>query len=277
MDGPCQSPHSQDPAIAVPEHDANSATARIKIGTAGWSIPKQCAGAVPGEGSHLQRYGRRFAVAEINTSFYRPHRPATYARWAASVPPDFRFAVKLPREITHMRKLVDVVEPLDRFLREIEALGDSLGPVLVQLPPSLAHEAAVAVAFFELLRARFDGAVVFEPRHPSWFTPNVEAMLSAFRIARVAADPAPVPEAAKPGGWPGLVYHRLHGSPRVYYSPYPDDALDTVAARMREAAAGGAECWCILDNTASGAACGDALRLMQRIASPSPSPAPGPL
>ena len=237
----------------------------IRIGTAGWGIPRSCADAFPGEGTHLQRYGALFPATEINTSFYRSHQPATYVRWAGSVPAGFRFAVKLPREITHRRKLIDIAEPLDRFLSEIAALGERLGPVLVQLPPSLAYEADVAAAFFDTLRARFDGALVFEPRHPSWFTHEIENILRALRIARVAADPPPVPAAAEPGGWPGLAYWRLHGSPRVYYSDYPADFLDAMAAQLRAAEQHAAEVWCILDNTASGAACGNALSLMRRV------------
>jgi uncharacterized protein YecE (DUF72 family) len=238
---------------------------RMRIGTAGWTIPRQCAEAFPTEGSHLQRYAQRFTAVEINTSFYRSHKPDTYARWARSVPPSFRFAVKMPREITHNRKLVDIEDPLVRFLSEIALLGDTLGPVLVQLPPSLPYLPEVAGAFFQTLRVRFTGNVVFEPRHPSWFADDVEAMLAGFWIARVAADPAPVREAAEPGGWSGIVYRRLHGSPRIYYSDYPDAFLDVVAAGMRRAADKTAENWCILDNTASGAACGDALDLLQRM------------
>jgi uncharacterized protein YecE (DUF72 family) len=237
----------------------------IRIGTAGWSIPRHCAEAFTGDGTHLQRYGQVLPATEINSSFYRSHRPGTYARWAESVPPGFRFSVKLPREITHRRKLVDFAAPLERFLGEIAALGDRLGPVLVQLPPSLACEVAIAHAFLEGLRARFEGDIVFEPRHPSWFTATLESALAALRIGRVAADPPPVPEAAEPGGWPGLAYWRLHGSPRVYYSDYPPGELDAVAARMRAAAKRGAEVWGILDNTASGAACDDALSLWQRV------------
>src|ERR1700710_2683095 len=105
------------------------------IGCAGWSIPKQHSGQFAICGSHLERYARRFPAVEINSSFYRPHRPATYGRWAASVPPGFRFSVKVPREVTHTRRLRDVVEPLERFLSEVKALGAALGPLLVQLPP----------------------------------------------------------------------------------------------------------------------------------------------
>ncbi len=191
--------------------------------------------------------------------------PATYARWAAGVPPGFRFAVKLSREISHIRRLVAATAPLERFLSEIQALGDRLGPLLVQLPPSLRCDEAVAGTFLESLRAHFDGDVVCEPRHPTWFTDQVDAMLTRFRVARVAADPASVPAAAVPGGWPGIVYHRLHGSPKMYYSGYSAECLDGIARMMRERAAHTREIWCIFDNTAVGKAAEDALSLLGRL------------
>jgi uncharacterized protein YecE (DUF72 family) len=245
----------------------------VRIGTAGWSIPKQHAGAFPVEGTHLGRYARQLPAVEINSSFYRPHRPATYARWAASVPPSFRFAVKLPREITHERRLLDAAEPLHRFLGEVEALGQTLGPLLVQLPPTLRYDEALVDRFYTELRARFSGNVVCEPRHASWFTDTVDAHLSGYRVARVAADPAVVPRAAEPGGWSGITYRRLHGSPKMYYSAYPTEELDATARRMREAAPETRECWCIFDNTADGEATRDALDLLVRLrCTPAPKP-----
>lgn len=238
---------------------------KIRIGTAGWSIPKQQAAEFPGEGTHLERYARRFSCVEINSSFYRPHMPATYARWSASVPPGFRFAVKLPREISHLRRLVAVTEPLDRFLAEIAALVDRLGPLLVQLPPSFRYDETLVGAFLEILRARFDGDVVCEPRHPSWFAESVDGMLTRFQVARVMADPAPAPRAAVPGGWPGISYRRLHGSPKMYYSGYPTEFLDLTVQAMRNTAVHTRESWCIFDNTADGKAAEDALSLLTRL------------
>jgi uncharacterized protein YecE (DUF72 family) len=230
---------------------------KVMIGTAGWSIPAQYAGAFPSEGSHLERYGSRFRAVEINSSFYRPHRPGTYQRWAATVPADFRFAVKMPKEITHTRRLADVAEPLIRFLGEVAALGEKLGPILVQLPPSLAFKADLA-GFFHDLRTRFEGEIACEPRHRSWFTDEVDHLLAELRIARVAADPAVVPRAGEPGGWPGLRYYRLHGSPRMYYSAYPRDTLDMLAQRL---VGHNGPAWCIFDNTAEGAATHNAMML----------------
>jgi uncharacterized protein YecE (DUF72 family) len=235
----------------------------IHIGCAGWSIPRQYAEYFPERGTHLERYAQRLPAVEINSSFYRPHRPATYTRWAASVPESFRFAVKLPQEITHRRRLHDVTEPLDRFLSEITALGVKLGLILIQLPPSLRFDSAIAQAFFTALRARFGGSVVCEPRHASWFTGTAERVLVAARVARVAADPAPVPEAAQPGGWPGLVYYRLHGSPEMYVSTYTNAYLDKLT-RTLGAAAVAAPTWCIFDNTTLGAATLNALDLCAR-------------
>lgn len=236
----------------------------VFVGCAGWSIPKEHAGRFPENGSHLERYAQRLSAVEINSSFYRPHQPATYARWAGSAPDGFRFAVKVPREITHTRRLQDPAEPLERFLSECAALGDKLGPLLVQLPPSLAFDRSIASAFFAALRYRFEGRVVCEPRHPSWFGGEAEQVLVDVHAARVAADPAPVPEAAHPGGWRGLTYYRLHGSPRIYYSDYGADFLKTLAQALR-AQAQTAETWCIFDNTALGAATANALSVTEAI------------
>jgi len=178
---------------------------RIFIGTAAWAVPKQYDDAFPSEGSHLVRYASRFDGVEINSSFYRPHRLSTYQRWAADVPDHFRFAVKMPKTITHEGRLSDVDEPLQRFLGEIAGLGPKLGPVLVQLSPNLKFDPTVVRPFVERLRASFAGDVVWEPRHASWFTADVDAFLVDQRIARVAADPKPHPVSGAPGGWTSLV------------------------------------------------------------------------
>lgn len=237
----------------------------IRIGIAGWSLRREHLEFFPAEGSHLQRYAATFGCVEINSSFYRPHRPTTYSRWAQSVPPDFRFAVKLPKEITHKRRLVDCDETLQRFLGEATSLGDRLGPLLVQLPPSLAFDAATAAAFFATLRRRFAGLLVCEPRHRTWFTADVDKRLRDVQIARVAADPAVVPEAAQPGGWDGFSYWRLHGSPHMYYSAYAAADLQALAGRLRRQRR---PAWCIFDNTARGSATSDALVLKKLIAGP---------
>ncbi len=235
----------------------------LRIGTAGWSIPRAVAGAFPGEGSHLSRYAAILPAAEINSSFHRPHAETVYRKWAASTPPHFRFAVKVPRTITHEGKLRRVRLPLERFLAESAGLGDRRGPLLVQLPPSFAFDRRVVGRFFDTVRASWEGDVVCEPRHPSWFDTAPDRLLAAVRVARVAADPAPAPGAERPGGWPGLIYYRLHGSPRKYWSKYEEPFLDRLHAELAAVPAG-IPAWCIFDNTASGAALQDAYALWNR-------------
>ena len=234
----------------------------LHVGCAGWALPRAVQPAFPSEGTHLQRYAARFTAVEINSSFHRPHTPTTYARWAASVPDHFRFSVKTPKAITHERRLTDAESLLGEFLAQVSALGEKLGSLLIQLPPSLALDLATAESFLVSLRGRHTGAVALEPRHPSWFNEEAAGLLEAHRIARVAADPARVPAAGEPGGWAGTVYYRLHGSPRTYYSAYDEAYLRGLAVRLEEAAAGADDVWCIFDNTAMGAATGNALTLL---------------
>jgi len=233
----------------------------IRIGCAGWSIPRQHAGVFPGEGSTLERYARVFACVEINSSFYRPHRPTTWRRWAASVPADFRFAAKMPKAISHQCRLQACDGLVAAFLDQVAELGDRLGWLLLQLPPSLVFDATVAVPFFERLRERHDGPLACEPRHPSWFRADVDRALRELGISRVAADPARVPRAAVPGGDRSRVYVRLHGSPRMYYDAYAPDVLERWARRLQRAP----QAWCIFDNTTLGHATGDALVLQQMV------------
>lgn len=241
-----------------------AAIGEIRVGVAGWSLPKEHSDRFPAEGSHLQRCAARFPAVEINSSFYKPHRPATYARWAESVPEDFRFSVKIPKVATHERRLVDATGVLDSFLAEATQLGHKLGPLLIQLPPSLRFSAEVAERFFSAFRDRFDGLVAIEPRHASWFEPAAERLVAEYRVARVAADPAVVPVTSEPGGWDGLAYYRLHGSPKVYYSAYADEYLARLATTLIRSAQT-AEVWCIFDNTAEGAATANALDVLARV------------
>ncbi|HYR06801.1 MAG TPA: DUF72 domain-containing protein [Longimicrobium sp.] len=238
---------------------------RCLVGCAGWTLPRDVQPQFPAEGSHLERYAARFPAVEINSSFHRPHRASTWARWAQSAPPGFRFCAKLPKTITHELRLVDADDALATFLAEAGGLGNALACLLVQLPPSLQFDPSAADGFFASLRARTDIAVVCEPRHPTWFSGDADDLLARWKVARVAADPARVPAAAEPGGWHELAYYRLHGSPRIYYSAYDAEYLDALAARIRGDLDAGREVWCIFDNTAAGAATQNALDLMARL------------
>jgi len=234
---------------------------RIRIGCAGWSVPSRHRALAGDEGSHLTRYAARFDAVEINSSFYRPHAATTYARWAAQVPRDFRFSVKLPKAITHEAALRGCGAELTRFADQVAGLGRKLGGVLVQLPPGLAFDARVANAFFAMLRRRFTCAVACEPRHASWFAPAIDALWARYDIARVAADPARVPAAAEAGGAGRWAYFRWHGSPRMYYDSYGDARLQALAAAVRAATRARRTGWVIFDNTAAGHALADAATL----------------
>ncbi len=237
----------------------------VRIGTSGWTIPTAHRDAFAAEGSQLERYAKVFPTVEINSTFYRPHRAATLERWLATVPDTFRFAVKVTRKITHEGGFADAGELLRRFLDEIAPLAPKLGPLLVQLPPKLACDAQIAARFFAILREQFDGDVAFEPRHASWFTADADLLLVSFRVARVAADPAVVAEAARPGGSTALAYYRLHGSPRMYSSTYEAEALDVLAHKLAAHGRQGVPAWCFFDNTMHGFAIANSLATQQRI------------
>ncbi|BAU38389.1 hypothetical protein WSS15_12100 [Acetobacter pasteurianus] len=234
----------------------------VRIGVAGWSVPTQLAAEFPSTGTHLERYGTRFSAVEINSSFYRPHQHKTYVRWAASVPPDFRFSVKLPKIITHEQRFIGCQDLVARFAAETSGLGDKRGPILVQLPPSFAYPGDIAEQFLHDLKVAINGPVVLEPRHMSWFQPEVDLMLKRQHVSRVAADPARFTSALQPGGWGGLVYFRLHGSPRIYESPYSAEAVQAHANSVAALSACGTDVWTIYDNTTFGAATQNALELI---------------
>lgn len=237
----------------------------VRIGCAGWSILARHGAHFDAGESHLARYATRFDVVEINSSFYRPHAFATYARWAAAVPSRFRFSVKVPKAITHEARLHAVGGLLSGFADSIAGLGSRLGGVLVQLPPSLAFDARTANTFFAMVRRRISAPVACEPRHASWFDPRVDATWQRYAVSRVAADPALLPQAAFPGGQGRWSYWRWHGSPRMYYDAYGPERLAALADALTAGSFGGRTPWVIFDNTAGGHAIADAVQLQQLV------------
>lgn len=256
----------------------------IRVGTAGWTLPIGWQDRFPEGETHLHRYGRVFRAVEINRTFRKTPRPSTFARWADRVPDGFRFSVKVPREVTHDRRLEEAGEPLSQLLDTASRLGDRLGPLLVQLPPSLAFDPGVAERFLATLRELREGPDVLEARHDSWFVDAADALLARHRVARVAADPPRSEADGRPGGWEGLAYFRLHGRPRTYYSAYREDGdawrreggdddpgdgerpgLDDWLDRAKAADGEAEEVWVIFDNTARGEGTGDALATAERL------------
>lgn len=243
----------------------SSVSGRIRIGCAGWSIRSSHSELFDAGASQLARYATRFDCVEINSSFYRSHQRTTYARWAAEVPDDFRFSVKLPKTITHQARLREADALIAAFASEVEGLGSHLGGVLVQLPPSLAFDADEAGLFFHAMRQHLACELAVEPRHPSWFLRSVARLWGDYGVARVAADPPRFAGASTTGSRGAWRYWRWHGSPRIYWSAYDTAALRELADVLLTTENAGQTAWCIFDNTAMGCATTDAMRLQELI------------
>lgn len=238
---------------------------QILIGCAGWSISAAYQHRFLKAGTHLERYAQVLPAVEINSSFYRPHLSQTYARWRESVPDAFRFSVKLPRSITHEHRLNGAKEELLAFLNSIAHLKEKLGCLLVQLPPSLQYNDGVARPFLETLRSHTAVDIACEPRHATWFTEEAAALFFELSIARVVADP-PIVEQPAPMQFDRVMYIRLHGSPVIYHSDYSQDFLDSLSKELKLHQRESRRAWCIFDNTASGAALGNALAILNKLA-----------
>lgn len=224
------------------------------IATAAWSIPKKVASRFAAEGSGLARYASVFNGVEINSTFYRRHKSSTFARWAETVPDDFKFSVKIPKDITHIRAMKDIDEPLATFLEDIASLGQKRGPLLYQLPPSLVFDAGQLDRTLQVMREADPGQIVIEVRHKSWASAEAKDLLETYAIDRVLADPAPVWPAADFAEAPRYV--RLHGKPKIYYSSYTGDEIESFSTLLAP------NSWCVFDNTASGAAIENALTVL---------------
>ncbi|MBS0419455.1 MAG: DUF72 domain-containing protein [Proteobacteria bacterium] len=230
------------------------------VGTAAWTNPPAEREARPDGTSHLQHYAARFNAVEINSSFYRAHQRSTYERWKQSTPAGFRFSVKVPRCVTHESALKHCRTELREFQEQVAGLGRKLRILLFQTPASLAFESRAVARLLASLSPGHSCKIAWEPRHPSWFTAKAQEMLARHGVTRVVADPARCPEAGKPPAGAGLIYYRLHGSPRMYYSAYSADFLQELHKDMLGS---GREVWCIFDNTARHASWDNARYLQQ--------------
>lgn len=244
-------------------------TAQIRIGISGWRYAPWRGGFYPPDltqARELQFASHQFPAIELNGSFYALQRPSSYARWAADTPDGFVFTVKAPRFITHVLRLRDARAAVANFMASgLFALGPKLGPVLWQLPPTLAFDADLLDAFLSHLPHDTDAAAALaaereprmhgkelltpprpsqrlrhalEVRHASFGHPECIDLLRRHRVALVVADTA--------GRWPELgdvtadfMYLRLHGAQEMYASGYSDAQIDLWADRIRDWASGG--------------------------------------
>jgi len=243
----------------------------VVIGTSGWNDAdwRQNFYAGVARRDWLRFCARRFTGIEVNATFYRLQDRRTFARWREETPPAFRFAVKANRYLTHVKRLLDPVEPIQQERERAGGLGDKLAVVLWQLPGSLPKAMDRLERFAHGLDDWPDTRHVVEFRHPSWFVPEVAASLRAHRLAVCWSDAAdwPLWEAITTD----LVYVRLHGHPQTYVSAYEPAALDAWAGRIRGWLDARRQVHVYFDNSAHGAAPQDALRLLARMGRAAPA------
>jgi uncharacterized protein YecE (DUF72 family) len=243
-------------------------TGIVRIGISGWRYPPWRGVFYPKElpqRRELEFASRQLTTIEINGSFYSLQRPQSYANWYADTPAGFRFSVKGPHFITHVKRLRDIEKPLANFFASgVLLLREKLGPILWQFPPSMRYDPQLFERFLELLphdthaarslaqrrEARMKGRSslaidrnrllrhAVEIRHESFREESFIALLRRHRVALVVADTA--------GKWPYLedltadfLYLRLHGDEELYASGYTDSALKRWAARIRKWRSGG--------------------------------------
>ena len=205
--------------------------ARLFVGTSGFSYPEWKGVFYPADlpaDQMLRFYSQTFATVEINNTFYRYPKDETLRQWAATVPAGFRFSVKAHRRITHEKRLADVDADVGFLFERTQALGDRLGPLLFQLPPSLRCDFALLEAFLHAQRPR--AQVVMEFRHPTWRQERVYAMLEEHRVSLCAAE---TDDEAQPRERVGPIsYLRLHKS---RYTPEDlQDLAEWIGQRLRE-------------------------------------------
>jgi uncharacterized protein YecE (DUF72 family) len=277
---------------------APSTFGTVRIGTSGWTYPHWRGPFYPPglvQRRELAYLAERLPTVEVNGTFYSLTRPTACRAWRAAVGPDFVFALKGSRYISHMLKLRNFAQPLANFFASgILELGRQIGPLLWQLPPFLPYDRDRVRAFFEAVprdvagaerwarrhdqrttgRARLrapDGRQAplrhaVEPRHPSWFQEAAFEELRALDVALVAADTA----GRHPGALvrtAGFAYVRLHGATQLYASRYEDHEIAAWATRVRALRADGTDVYVYFDNDARAHAPWDALRLQAALAS----------
>ncbi|BBL81023.1 hypothetical protein RxyAA322_28770 [Rubrobacter xylanophilus] len=233
---------------------------RVHIGTSGWHYDHWRGSFYPPglpASRFLEHYAAHFATAEINNSFYRLPEEETLARWRDRTPDGFVFAAKASRYLTHMKKLREPEEPLQRLFGRLETLGEKLGPVLFQLPP---RWRANQKRLEGLLRALPPGRrCAFEFRDASWFNQKIYRLLREHGAALCVYDLAG--QTSPPVLTAGFAYVRLHGPEGPYRGCYGERRLAGWAGLLRGWAGEGVEVYCYFDNDEAGYAPRDAGRL----------------
>ncbi|MCA2222456.1 DUF72 domain-containing protein [Nonomuraea aurantiaca] len=233
------------------------------VGTSGWQY-KDWRGILYSQGVPqrlwLETYGETFPTVESNNAFYRLPSPESFAGWRDRTPDGFVMAVKASRFLTHIKRLADPEEPVERLMNAASALKDKLGPILLQLPPTLKADPDRLARCLDCFPKHVRLAV--EPRHPSWWTDEVREILEARDAALCWADRLgrPVSPLWRTAGWG---YVRLHEGRATPWPSYGDTALKTWAGRVKEA--GWRDAYVYFNNDPGGAAVRNANRFARLV------------
>ena len=205
----------------------------------------------------FEYYAARFDTVEVNNSFYRLPEESTFAAWADRAPDSFVYSIKASRFLTHMKKLKDPVEPVDRLFSRMRPLAQHLGPVLYQLPPNFRLNRPRLEQFLQSLPGRIRHVVEF--RDPSWYAPEVNALLERYGVARCVHD---MKGSATPRERVGpFVYVRFHGASGTYSGGYAAERLRRWAEWLRAERVAGVEIFAYFNNDVGGHAPRDAVTL----------------
>jgi uncharacterized protein YecE (DUF72 family) len=252
----------------APRSKAAAPAGVAHIGCSGWHYKSWRGCVYPADmpaTSWLRAYARRFPTVEINNSFYRLPAEETFASWRAQVPRGFLFAVKASRFLTHIKRLKDPEEPLERLLERATPLGPTLGPILYQIPPRWFPDEERLRTFLAALPERLSSGSrtrlhhVLEMRDPRGYEPWVIDLLREYNVTLCVHD---MPGSESPLLVAGpIVYVRFHGYGAKYGGSYPDEVLREWAEWIAAATAAGRDAFCYFNNDINGYAVNDATRL----------------
>ena len=237
----------------------------IRVGCSGWVYRHWKGGFYPADLPQkrwFERYATDFDTVEINASFYRLPLPTTFAGWRDKAPPGFRYAVKVNRFITHMKKLIDCDEPVGQFIELARPLGQALGPLLYQLPPSLRRDLPRLEAFLKRLPADLEHVIEF--RHSSWYDEEVLALLDAYGVGFVTHDLIGLVSPRWASG--RTAYVRFHGAEGKYWGRYSHGQIAEWADWLIDQREQGRSCWAFFNNDIHEHAIEDARALKGRLA-----------
>jgi len=233
---------------------------RARVGCSGWQYKHWRGDFYPAElpqSKWFEHYAAAFDTVEINNSFYRLPERATFASWARRAPRGFEFAVKASRFLTHMKKLKDPEEPLDRLFSRMRALGTHLGPVLYQLPPGWKADVNRFRTFLETLPRGARHVVEF--RDPSWYAGDIRDLLAKHRVALCLHD-MPGSATGRDDSGP-FVYVRFHGATSKYGGAYSEARLRSWAEWLNARRDDGCDVYAYFNNDVGGHAPRDAVTL----------------